>query len=72
VKSVELRRRSIDLRAYSENIPGETAVLIPLIALEPKDTVTYSRTTVESTTTSVGFYRGWQAHFYWSEFGTVS
>ncbi len=63
--------RKIDLSVKSENMPVEITST-PLFVVEDKKTVTFSEEIVESTTTSVGFYRGWQAHFYWLEFGTVS
>jgi len=69
---MEIQRRNIDFRISAENLPLGTVILIPLAIIESPNTTTYSEITVELTTTSVGFYRGWQAHFYWSEFGTVS
>jgi hypothetical protein len=69
---MEPLKRVIDFRIDAESLPVETVILIPLAAMEHDKIVTYSGTVIKLTTTEVGFYRGWEAHFYWEAFGTVS
>jgi len=65
-------KKQIESHIESQNILAETVILIPLVPRESKDTKTHSEAIVKMTTTSVGFYRLWQANFYWSEFGSIT
>ncbi|MEM0095675.1 MAG: hypothetical protein QW660_03465 [Candidatus Bathyarchaeia archaeon] len=69
---MEQWKRVIDLRIDAENMPAETVILIPTIMVKHEKAETYSETIVISTTTDAGFYRAWEAHFYWEAFRTVS